>query len=64
MASTRFGLRSGVDWDPEESDLEEIAQTSCREAVLPRRSVAVVNRPQDTGDQEACFFGGEKATLI
>ena len=51
------------DRDPEESDLEEIAQNiSAGEAVCTKRDVvAVVDRPQDIGDEEAMrFFSGEE----
>jgi hypothetical protein len=51
------------DWDPEESELEEIAQNiTVGEAICTKREVvAVVNRPQDIGDEEAMrLFGGEE----
>ena len=51
------------DWDPAESDLEEISQSmGVGEAICTRREVvAVVNRPQDIEDEEAMsFFGGSE----
>ncbi len=63
MAYYKVRIEVWCDWDPEESDLEEIAQNiSAGEAVSTKRAVvAVVNRPQDIGDEEAMrFFGGEE----
>jgi len=63
MAYYKVRIEVWCDWDPEESDLEEIAQNiSAGEAVCTKRAVvAVVNRPQDIGDEEAMrFFGGEE----
>jgi hypothetical protein len=63
VASYKVRIEVWCDWDPEESDLEEIAQNiSASEAIYTKREVvAVVNRPQGIGDEEAmCFFGGEQ----
>ena len=51
------------DWNPAESDLEDIAQSmGVGEAICTMREVvAVVNRPQDIEDEEAMsFFGGSE----
>ena len=63
MAYYKVRIAVWCDWDPEESDLEEIAQNiSAGEAICTKRLVlAVVNRPQDIDDEEAMrFFGGEE----
>lgn len=54
-------------WNPEESDLEEIAQNiSPGEAICTKRVViAVANRPQDIGDDKAMsFLADKRAALI
>jgi len=51
------------DWNPAESDLEDIAQSmGVGEAICTMREViAVVNRPQEIEDEEAMsFFGGSE----
>ncbi len=63
MAYYKVRIEVWCDWDPEESNLEEIAQNiSAGEAVCSKRDVvAVVDRPQDIGDEEAMrFFSGEE----
>jgi hypothetical protein len=63
MAYYKLRLDVWCGWDPEESDLEEIAQNiSAGEAICIRRVVtAVVDRPQDIDDEAAVrFFGGEE----
>ncbi len=63
MAYYKLRLDVWCDWDPEESDLEEIAQNICTgDAICTRRKViAVVDRPQDIEDEAAMrFFGGEE----
>jgi hypothetical protein len=51
------------DWDPEGSDVEEIAQNiNTGEAICTKREVvAVLDRPQDIDAEVAMrFFGGEE----
>lgn len=51
------------DWNPAESDLDDIAQgMGVGEAICTMREiVAVVNRPQDIEEEEAMtFFGGSE----
>ena len=63
MAHYKLRLDVWSDWDPEKSDLEEIAQNICAgDAICTRRKViAVVDRPQDIEDEAAMrFFGGEE----
>jgi hypothetical protein len=51
------------DWNPAESDLEDIAQSmGVGEAICTvREVVTVVDRPQDIEDDDAMgFFGGEE----
>ncbi len=72
MLGTAFSVKELViayykvrieDWNPAESDLEEIVQnTSTGEAICTKQEVvAVVDRPQDIDDDEAMsFFGGEE----
>jgi hypothetical protein len=64
MAYYKVLLEVWCDWDPNESDLEEIV----RHVVLGegaictlRQVVGVVDRPQDIENEEAMsFFGGEE----
>ena len=63
MAYYKVRFEVWCDWDPAESDLEEIAQNIIAgEAICTRREVLkAVNRPQDIDDDEAMsFFGGEE----
>jgi hypothetical protein len=63
MAYYRVRVEVWCDWNPAESDLEEIAQNiSAGEAICTRREVvAVVYRAQDIEDEEAMsFFGGDE----
>jgi hypothetical protein len=62
------GLEVWCDWNPAESNLDDIAQAmgigeaicTMRECTM-REVVAVVNRPQDIEDEEAMsFFGGSE----
>src|SRR5947207_12678234 len=74
MLGTAFSVKELViayykvrieDWNPAESDLDEIVQnTSTGEAICTKQEVvAVVDRPQDIDDDEAMsFFGGEEVT--
>jgi hypothetical protein len=60
-----YKIRNEVwrDWDPSESDLEEIAQNiGAGEAICTKRKILnIVDRPQDIDDEEAMsFFGGEE----
>jgi len=59
-----YKVRSEIwcDWNPAETDVEEIAENiSAGEAICTKREVVVVvDRPQDIEDEEAMtFFGGE-----
>ena len=63
MAYYKVQIGVWCDWDPEGSELEEIAQNiSAGEAICTKRDViAVVDRPQDIEDEEAMsFFGGSE----
>jgi hypothetical protein len=63
MAYYKIRFEVWCDWNPEESDLEEIAQNiSAGEAICTKRVViAVVDRPQDIEDDLAMsFFGGQE----
>ena len=63
MAYYKIGFEVWCDWNPEESDLEEIVQNiSIGEAICTKRVVmAVVDRPQDIEDEaEMSFFGGQE----
>jgi hypothetical protein len=63
MAYYKVRIEVWCDWDPAESDLEEIAENiSAREAICTKRKILkVVDRPQDIEDEEAMsFFGGEE----
>jgi hypothetical protein len=61
--TTKVRIEVWCDWNPADSDLEEIVQnTSTGEAICTKQEVvAVVDRPQDIEDDEAMsFFGGEE----
>ena len=63
MAYYKLRLDVWCDWDPEDCDLEEIAQNiSAGDAICTRcKVIAVVDRPQDIEDEAAMsFFGGEE----
>jgi hypothetical protein len=63
MAYYKVRLEVWCDWNPAESDLEEIAESmSAGGSICTRREVVnIVNRPQDIEDEEAMtFFGGEE----
>ena len=63
IAYYKVRIEVWCDWNPAESDLEEIVQnTSSGEAICTKQEVvAVVDRPQDIDDDEAMsFFGGEE----
>jgi hypothetical protein len=63
MAYYKVRIEVWCDWNPAESDLEEIIQnTNTGEAICTKREVvAIVDRPQDIDDDEAMsFFGGEE----
>ena len=63
MAFYKLRLDVWCDCDPENCDLEEIAQNiRASDAICTRRKViAVVDRPQDIEDEAAMsFFGGEE----
>ena len=64
MAYYKLLIHVWCNWDPSETDLEEIGRRTAlgEEAVCTlRQSVAVVDRPQDIEDEQAmAFFGGEE----
>jgi hypothetical protein len=63
MAYYKLRLDVWCDWDPEDCDLEEIAQNiRAGDAICTRRKViAVADRPQDIEDEAAMsFFGGDE----
>jgi hypothetical protein len=63
MAYYKVRIEVWCDWDPAESDLEDITQSmAVGEAICTKREVvAVVDRPQDIEDEEAMsFFGGSE----
>ena len=65
MAFYKVRIEVWCDWNPADSDLDEIVQnTSTGEAICTKQEVvAVVDRPQDIDDDEAMsFFGGEEVT--
>ena len=64
MAYYKVRIEVWCDWNPAESDLEDIAQSmGVGETICTMREVvAVVNRPQDIEDEEAMsFFGDQRA---
>ena len=63
MAYYKLLIHVWCDWDPSNSDLEEIGrQQVLGDAIcMLREIVTVVDRPQDIGDEVAMrFFGGEE----
>ena len=63
MAYYKLQMEIWCDWDPEESDFEDIAlNISSGDAICTtRKVVAAVDRPQDIEDEAAMrFFGGEE----
>jgi hypothetical protein len=63
MAYYKVRIEVWCDWNPAESDLDDIAQAmGVGEALCTKREVvAVVDRPQDIEDEEAMsFFGGSE----
>ena len=63
MAYYKLRLDVWCDWDPEDRDLEEVAQNiSAGYSICTRRKViAVAHRPQDIEDEAAMsFFGGRR----
>ena len=63
MAYYKVRIEVWYDWNPAESDVEEIGETiNAGETICTRREVvAIVDRPQDIEDEEAmAFFGGEE----
>jgi hypothetical protein len=63
MAYYKVRIEVWCDWNPAESDLDDITQAmGVGEAVCTMREIiAVVNRPQDIEDEEAMgFFGGSE----
>ena len=63
MAYYKVRIEVWCDWNPAESDLEDIAQSmGVGEAICTMREVVVVvDRPQDIEDEEALsFFGGSE----
>ncbi len=66
MAYYKVRIEVWCDWNPAESDLEDIAQSmGVGEAICTLREViAVVNRPQDIEDEEAMSFFGGSGTRV
>ena len=61
MAYYKVRIEVWCDWNPAESDLEEIVQNTSTEAICTKQEVvAVVDRPQDIDDDEAMSFFGEE----
>ena len=63
MAYYKVRIEVWCDWNPAESDLDDIVQSmGVGEAICTMREVvAVVNRPHDIEDEEAMsFFGGSE----
>ena len=64
MAYYKLLIHVWCNWDPSESDLQEIARRIHvgEDAICTvREIVATVDRPQDIEDEEAmAFFGGEE----
>jgi hypothetical protein len=63
MAYYKLRFEVWCDWNPEESELEEIAQNiGTGEAICTKRElIAIVDRPQDIEDEAAMsFFGGQE----
>jgi hypothetical protein len=63
MAYYKVRIEVWCDWNPAESDLDDITQAmGVGEAICTMREVvAVVDRPQDIEDEEAMsFFGGSE----
>jgi hypothetical protein len=63
MAYYKVRIEVWCDWNPTESDVEEIGESiRAGEAICTKRDVvAVVDCPQDIEDEEAMsFFGGEE----
>jgi hypothetical protein len=63
MAYYKVRIEVWCDWNPAESDLDDIIQAmGVGEAICTTRKViAVVDRPKDIEDEEAMsFFGGEE----
>ena len=65
MTYYKVRMEIWCDWNPAESDVEEIAESiSAGEAFCTKREVvAVVDRPQDIEDEEAMAFLGEKRAM-
>jgi hypothetical protein len=67
MAYYKVRIEVWCDWNPAESDLDDISQaTGVGEAICTKREVVtVVNRPQDIEDEEAMsFFGGSEGDAV
>jgi hypothetical protein len=64
MAYYKVRIEVWCDWNPAESDLDDIAQSlGVGEAICTKREVVgVVNRPQDIEDEEAMSLAGQRAT--
>lgn len=64
MAYYKLLIHARFDWDPNDSDLEEIGRRIAlgEDAICTLREiVTVVDRPQDIEDEVAMrFFGGEE----
>jgi len=64
MAYYKLLIHVWCNWDPSESDLEEIGRRVAlgEDAICTvRETIAIVDRPQDIEDEQAmAFFGGEE----
>jgi hypothetical protein len=66
MAYYKVRIEVWCDWNPTESDLDDISQAmGVGEAICTMRDIiAVVDRPKDIEDEEAsAFFGGEEGDV-
>jgi hypothetical protein len=64
MAYHKLRIHVWCDWDPSDSDLDEIGrQATLREGAICtlREIIEIVDRPEDIEDEPAMiFFGGEE----
>jgi hypothetical protein len=64
MAYHKLLIHVWCDWDPSDSDLDEIGrQVTLREGAICtlREIIEIVDRPEDIEDEQAMiFFGGEE----
>jgi hypothetical protein len=64
MAYYKLLIHAWCNWDPSGSDLEEVGRRVAQgeDAICTlRKTITVVDRPQDIEDEQAmAFFGGEE----